>query len=1114
MNRKKLLHSISILLFMLGFSMTAQQRKITGKIEATDGLPVASANVTVKSNPSIGTYTDFDGNFTLTVPVGETLVVSAVGMITKEISISSSKTNYVITLENDVSQLDEVVFTGFETVEQRLFTGANSTIDAEELNVEGMLDVSRMLEGKAAGINVQNVSGTFGAAPKITIRGASSIFGDTKPLFVIDGVVQEDIINLSFDELTSGDATTLIGSSIAGLNANDIQNIEILKDASATALYGARALNGVVVITTKSGRKETPATINYSVNLSVRTKPQYSQYDILDSQETMSILKELEAKGFLNPADVVQSSEGGVYYRMYDRINTFDAETGNFLLENTPEARNQFLQQYEMANTDWFDVLFKQSLTQNHSLSFTGGGKSNAYYASISFFNDPGLTVADDVKRLTASFKNTFYLNDKLNITLSSKVSNREQEAPGTYSQNTDVVRGEVSRDFDINPFSYALTTNRTVRPYDENGNLEYTWKNYADFNILNELNNNYIDLNVLDYLFQVGANYDFAKNLSYNLTASGRYVKSTNEHNVTENANAANAYRSMETTIIRDNNPFLYSDPEDPTAAPISVLPYGGIYTRRENYLENYYLRNTVTYNNKFDNIHDLYVLVGQDLRFVDREETFFEGYGIQYDKGYVPNTDPNFFDKYIGEGGKYFGKTIEKERTVSFFAKATYAFDNKYVFSATGRYDGSNRQGISTSSRWLPTWSVSGKWNITNEKFMNNVDFISNLQFRPSYGLTATSGPATNSLGIFTSDIIFRRLVSQRENVLNIEDLQNKDLTWEKQYETNLGLDIGLFNNRIQISSDYYIRKGFDLIDFVKTSGIGGQFLKQINNADMTTEGFEISINTKNIQTEDFSWTSTLNFSTFSQEITKLEAVPQVIDIVDVTGGNVLGYPRNSLFSYNFQGLDDRGLPTFILPEGENPVTGAYFQDNVDITDYLVYEGNVEPNNAAGFSNTFNYKNWRLNFFVSASWGNKVRLNPSYSDEYSDSDVFTKEYKNRWLLPGDENVTNIPVISDSRFSQISNLDIAYNAYNYSTARVADGGFVRMKNVSLAYTFDKALAKSIGLSNMSLKLLATNPFLIYSDDKLNGQDPEFFISGGVSYPIMKQYTLSFNLSL
>lgn len=400
-----------------------------------------------------------------------------------------------------------------------------------------------------------------------------------------------------------------------------------------------------------------------------------------------------------------------------------------------------------------------------------------------------------------------------------------------------------------------------------------------------------------------------------------------------------------------------------------------------------------------------------------------------------------------------------------------------------------------------------------------MDNSGIISNLSLRPSYGLTATTGPASNTLAIILNQISSRFTVSDRENYLDISELANYNLTWEKQYEANLGLDLGLFDNRIALTTNVYRRDGFDLMDFVFTSGVGGKPEEIGNNADMVTEGVEFALSTTNIKTDNFKWNTVINFSTYRQEITKLESTPRVLDLVRPIGGNVEGYPRNSLFSFDFNGLDSRGLPTFNLADGLDPVTGVDFQSTENVLDYLVYEGPTAPTTSAGLSNTFEYKNWSLNFFISASWGNKIRLNTDVYNlgQYNDLHVFTQDFKNRWILPGDENVTNVPVIPSQRLiAQTGSTDLqrAYNAYSHSTARVADGGFIRMKNISLSYDLPENFVDKIGLSKFSLKVLATNPFLIYSDSKLNGQDPEFINAGGVAYPIIQQYTLTLNLSI
>jgi hypothetical protein len=657
------------------------------------------------------------------------------------------------------------------------------------------------------------------------------------------------------------------------------------------------------------------------------------------------------------------------------------------------------------------------------------------------------------------------------------------------------------------------------LRPYDDNGNYEYYRNNWAPINIVEELQNNYMDIKVKDIRFQADLAYKISPKLTYNFTANARYANTTREHNILENSNIIGAYNATETTLVRDANIFLYQDPDDLTAPKVSVLPNGGMLRKFSNDLTSYNIRNSFNYKNVFSNKHELEALFGQELRSVDRNSNNFTAYGLQYDRGLTAFTDPRILEKLINGGESYYSFNEERERTVGFFGKVGYTYDRRYTGSITGRYDGSNRQGNSNSSRWLPTYTFSGKWNVMEEDFMKNVKAINTLSLRGSYGLTATAGPATNSLAIYKSFITDRLILGDRETGLNIDELQNADLTWEKQFETNIGLDLGLFDNRVQFTTDVYSRKAFDLVDFVTTSGIGGQKLKQGNNADMETKGIEFSLSTKNLNNTRLKWSTSFNFSIYDQKITSLQNNPSVLGLVDGTGGNTLGHPRNALYSYQFTGLNNQGLPTFIMADGEEDnIAGANFQDSENITKYLKYEGSIEPNKSAGISNTFTYDNWSLNVFIVAAGGNKVRLNPIYASQYDDLTVFTKEFTNRWINPGDEALTNIPVIADQRL--IANYDAdskdlkrAYNAYNYSDERVADGTFVRLKNVSLSYEFPKDLKKKLGLNLFSMKASTANPLLIYSDKKLNGQDPEFYRTGGVSQPITSQYTFSLNVS-
>lgn len=1113
--KEKLMYALLCTVLFFGVAF-AQERTVTGVVKDEAGTPLPSASVLVKGT-SHGVATDFDGKYSIKVPNDKAvLVFSSLGAKTVERPVGTNKVINV-TLQDEAQQLKEVVLTGYQEINKKLFTGSSQTLKADNIKMDGVVDVGRMIEGRSAGVNVQNISGTFGTSPKITIRGGSSIFGDTKPLWVVDGAVQEEVVNLSFEQLASGDASTLVSSAISGINANDIESIEILKDASALSLYGARALNGAVIITTKSGKKNVKTQINYQLEQSVRMIPNYNQYDIMNSQESMGIYRELEQKGYFSLSSYTQARYGGAYNIMYRAIDTYDPATGRYGLENTEAARIAFLRKYEYANTDWFKTLFRPSLTQNHTVSLSGGGENATVYGSVGFFVDPGWTIADRVHRVTGNLKTTYNLSQNVKVGILTQGSIRTQRAPGTYNRSANTVSGGYDRDFDINPFSYALNTTRALRPYGDDGKYEYYSYNYAPMNILNELANNYMDLNVLEYKIQGDLEIKLAKGLKYNFLGSVRHVKSSNEHSMKENTNVVGAYRANRTTVIAKANPFLFEDPENPDRIPQIVLPNGGIYKLTENNLQSYYFRNALEYKGLFKDVHDVKVFLGQEYRHTDRDNQTFTGYGYQFARGGIAFTDYRAIQKAIQDNSPYFEKGFTKERGIAFFLQGTYSYQQRYVFAGTLNYEGSNQLGRSRSARWLPTWNASVRWNATNEKFLEDNSTISNLAFRLSYGLIAGLGSASNALAIFKNQVANRYNLNDRENTIYIEALQNSELTWEKVYETNFGVELGLFKNRVNLSMDLYQKNSKDLIDYVRTSGIGGQLLKLANNAAMTTKGIELALDTKNIKTNDFSWNTGINFAYFNQEITSLTYRPNVYNLVREVGGNIVGGARNTLYSFDFKGLNDKGLPLFNLRNGSTKFEDIDFQQIDNILSFLKKEGAVEPNITAGLSNTFRYKNWELSTLITAQAGNKLRKPDQYSIDYNDLSVFSKEMRNRWIQPGDEHITNIPGIADKRtVNEIGyrTLRRVYNAYNYSTERVVDGSFVRMKNISLSYTFPKEVLEQLKVNNLTLRLQAANPFLIYSDKNLNGQDPEFFRSGGVAYPVTAQYTFTINLGI
>ncbi|VEJ19871.1 SusC/RagA family TonB-linked outer membrane protein [Capnocytophaga canimorsus] len=1112
---KKLLYSVLLLCSQWALAQT----DIKGTVTDAKGEPLLGATVILKER-NVGVTTDMEGKFTIRGEQGQTLEVSYVGFQMKKVKITSN--NLKITLQEETEQLGEVVVTGYQKIKSRVFTGASASVKMNEIKMDGVADVSRMLEGRVAGLSIQNVTGTFGSAPRINIRGGASIIGNVQPLWVIDGAVYEDLVSLSLDQLVSGDAVTLISSAIAGLNATDIQDIQVLKDASATSVYGARALNGVIVITTKSGKRDTPNRITYSYEQSFRQIPSYADFDLLNSQETMSVYQELANKGYFGLRDALYGRRSGIYYQWYKGISTINPNTGTYYYENTEEGKRAFFKEREYTNTDWFNHLFTLNPIQNHTITFSGGGKNTTTYASIGFYNDGGWTITDNVQRITANLKNTFYINDKFKTTLSAQGNMRQQKAPGTFTQRKNTTIGSFERDFDINPFSYALSTSRTLRPRGSNGELEYYRNNWAPFNILNEYQNNYLNINLLDFKIQGEASYKFNNDLEATVLLSTRQAFTATSHFIKEGSNVVQAFRANETPWVAQQNIYLIKDKDNPLLQPKVGLTHGGIFNKTETTLKSYQARFALDYNKQLGE-HDIKGFGFAEIRSADRSVNPFQGYGIQYDKGNQIFTNPLIFQKLLNEGTDYFSLLERYERGVTFSLSGTYGYQGKYIFNTVLNYEGSNTAGRNSRSQWLPTWNIGGKWNIDQESFMKDQNYFSTLAFRASYGLTAKMNEqAINSNAVYKNQILNRFRFEDRENALRILHLENRDLTWEKMYELNIGIDAGFFNNRLNATIDVYQRNSFDLIDLIRTSGVGGQYYKYANFGDMRTRGVELALNSKNILTDDFKWTTNFTISYMNQEITRLLNTPNTFDMVAGAGrGNIVGFPKGSLFSFNYQGLNSYGLPTFdfgLYPLNNRAygnIAGADFLDAQYSKTYLIYHGSIEPNVNSGLSNTFQYKNWELSFFITAQAGNKIRLNPSFDPAFADLNVFSTEYYNRWIAPGDEWRTEVPALPSQDLIRLigeENIERAYNTYNYSQNRVADGSFVRMKNISLGYNVPEHYAKKFGLSTINVRGQVTNPFLIYSDKRLKGQDPEYYRSGGVSLPTPKQFTLTVNV--
>ncbi len=1087
------------------------QTKISGTVVASDygNEPILGATVTVVGKKT-NAITDIDGKFTVDVPAGGKLQVSYVGY--KTITLVA-KQDMQIVMEPDANVVDEVVVTGIQKMDKRLFSGATTKVDAEKAKMSGVADISRALEGRAAGVSVQNVSSTFGTAPKIKVRGATSIYGSSSPLWVVDGVIMEDAVDISADDLSSGDAATLISNAIAGLNADDIESFQVLKDGSATSIYGARAMSGVVVVTTKKGRSG-HSSVNYTGEFTYRMKPSYRTYNISNSQEQMGIYKEMAAKGWLEFSALANGSTSGLYGQMYQLMDQYDPITGEFGLPYTQSAINSYLQQAEFRNTNWFDLLFNDNIMMQHSVSIATGSDRANLYASVSALSDPGWYKDANVERYTANMNASFNLSRKLSFTLRANASTRKQKAPGTLNQSTDVVSGTVNRQFDINPFSYAMNTSRTL-----DHNTSYK-RNYAVFNIFDELENNYIDVSVNDIKFNGELSYKPFVGLEINALGSYRVNNSSREHFVLNDANQANAYRAgVDNPNVMYNNKFLYQDPDEPNSLPVSVMPEVGIYKVNRNSVVQLDFRGTINYNKIWNDTHIFNSLVGMEANRADYDAYEHSDFGVDYNNSRKVIITPKLYKQMKQEGTELTSFAKSWNRRLAYFANVNYSYKGIYSLNLTGRYDGSNQLGKAHSSRWLPTWNVSTSWNMHEEKFFQKFmqktkNAVSHASMRLSYSLVGEQTTASNAYPIFRAYTVWRPQGELQETGIALYQLGNSDLTYEKKNEFNIGFDLGFLSNRINLVTDFYWRNNFDLMGYMNTQGSGGEIRKFANVASMKSHGMEATITTQNIVSKDWNWTTDLTFSYTSTEITNLLSRTRVIDLVRSSGFARQGYPHRALFSIPFVGLNDEGIPTIINEDGEVTTTNINFQE-YDKLDFLKYEGPTEPTITGGLNNMIRWKRLKLNLFITYSFGNKLRLDPVFSASYSDMSAMPKEFKNRWVIPGDEKRTDIPAIASVRqYINNNQLGTAYSAYNYSTARVADGGFIRLKTVSLTYDVPETLLHKIGVNTCSVKLDATNLFLLYADSKLNGQDPEFVNAGGVASPLSKQFTFTLRFGI
>lgn len=1075
-----------MLMTMLCGVMFAQQRNISGVVLDGElkGETLVGATVAYKgASGTKGTITDQDGKFTISIPSStKALTISYMGYETKTIAIQPNVDKYTITLSFARQNLDEFVVTGYQQIDRRKLTSAVTTVNISEETVGAVKNIDQALAGQVAGLSSVAASGAPGAPMKIRIRGVSSINGVQEPLWVLDGIPMEGNEIPAIDNLN--DIDDIYQTSIAGLNPSDIENITVLKDAAATAIYGARAANGVIVITTKKGKTGRPI-VNFSSKLTYSPRASIDRLNLLNSNEKVNL--ELDLLG--SQYDYRQH-KGGVA-NILDELGEFDTYRNGGWNALSAEAQ-QRINGLRGINTDWNDILFRDVFNQEYNVSVSGGSDNAHYYASVGYYNEQGTVKGVENDRYNATLKTDFKLNDILTVGASVFANQRKQE-----SYMTDA--GGFT-----NPVYYSRMANPYFEPYDKDGNYIYDTNvqgresEVPNFNIFEERANTSKERTDRSFMAIFDAVFKFNKSLK--LTT--QYGLQHDNYTLTRYA----GHNSYAMRKVKEYATFMIDGERK------SIFPDGGMNKQTEAHTDQWTWKAMLEWNNRFNNIHDLELMGGTEVRHTETNVLTSSVYG--YDKRTLTSQPVLFPTENIAKNYPLHEENHTENAYVSWFATGSYTLLYRYTLGASVRFDGSDVFGVAKKYRYLPLYSLSGLWRAKEEKFLRDVDWIDELSLRASYGLQGNIDKNTSPylIGTFDKTSV---LPGHIENIISAENAPNPNLRWEKTRNVNIGLNLGVLNNRIRLNVDYYRRHSTDLISSRQLPLETGFASTTVNWASMENEGWEFAINTSNIKTKRFSWTTSLNLGFNSNKILN-ESVAE-----NSTYPSREGYPVGAIFAYKTDGLDKDGYPVFVGKEGERLTATEFFRLNrfgastlsaEEQRGLYTYMGTEEPKCSGGFINTFELGDWQLNLNFMFNLGMKVRVQPSYSPTYFDRGQNTnKDILNRWTtINTGAKLLGLMVSTAERANEYTHYS-EYNTYSMLDIWVRDRNYCRLQSVRLAYRIPKSILAPIGISSVSVSLEGRNLFVLSSDYD-NYLDPET-MGNPYAQPITRSFIFGLNVN-
>lgn len=1109
----KILHALLLFLAIAGYSQ--ESRTITGIIQdEADLSPIPGASVFVENNSisnktamagiihseAIGTTSDFDGKFTLKIGKNVTsLRVTFMGYKSYTLELSAQK-NYTVNLTSETAKLQEVVVTGYQKIEKRKLTAAVSKIDMSAIQQTGVSSIDQLLVGQIAGVAVSTPSGAPGAPAKIRIRGTASLNGTQDPLWVLDGLPLEgNDVPKNYDK---DNIDQLNNFSIAGLNPDDIKDITILKDAAATAIYGARAANGVIVVTTKKG-KAGKMVISFNTNTFITQRPDFDKLNLMNASQKVDF--EL---GLASRADLTYRDDAGEISRILNGSNELAAYRAGGFSALSP-ATQQSINDLRKNNTNWGNLIYQTAINTQHGLSLSGGGEKSDYYFSLGYYDEKGTTIGTGFKRYNLTLKNNFEITDKFKVGVGIFGSENKTTS---YLTDTDAY---------TSPSSYSRNVNPYLTPYNADGSYKYDQDisgysdRYVPFNILEERANTSHDLKTRAIKALLDAEYKITRDLKVTSQLGLQLDNSSSEKFADKNTYYTR--KEKERSRYFTNGAFNY------------FLPEGGIIQNANTDFFQYNLKTMVNYSKTFGEKHEVEAMVGNELRRNYTTTIATKGFG--FDKNTLTTKPIMFPNSSFANDAIY--RTYQKSETenafASFFATASYTYNKKYSVFGSVRYDGSDLFGVDPKYKYLPLWSTSASWAVSEEDFLKDNLTLSNLRLRASYGLQGNIDKNTSPfvMGRYSNTTI---LPGQTEQTISVESPPNDKLRWEKTTNTNLGMDLGLFNNRISIVTDFYGRKSTDLIGLRAVPFENGFEYSNMNWAQVSNKGYEITLSTRNIDRPNFKWNTSINFSHNKSNVDRIEV--RDTDLLPSREGR----PVNAVFGLKTNGIDENGYPLFVNKNGETVNTQTFFKlydpyadffpgeltesslTPAEYRDLFVYLGDRDPKFTGGITNTIQVHNF--DFTVAAAFNLKqtvVKTPPYSGTEVDRGQNYSTDILNAWSptntssnLPGivgKDSGTGDSWMAYQWFSSGTPLD--WN--KYLDTWVSEMSYMRLSSMRLGYTFPKAFTDHINIQSIRLSVEARNLFVISSDFK-GYFDPETY--GNIyAQPVPKSFTIGCNVT-